>query len=100
MLPAENHLPETFRFAEVVLPLNLPQTLTYGIPLEFQGQVKLGMRVEVNLGRNKQFAGVVVALHNHQPEEFRVKPIRAVIDQQEPIVNEIQLQFWDWIADY
>ncbi len=100
MLRAENHLPETFRFAEVVLPLNLPQTLTYGIPLEFQGQVKLGMRVEVNLGRNKQFAGVVVALHNHQPEEFRVKPIRAVIDQQEPIVNEIQLQFWDWIADY
>jgi hypothetical protein len=38
------------RFVEVVVPLNLPQTLTYGIPLEWQGSVLPGMRVEVVLG--------------------------------------------------
>ena len=63
------------RFVEVVVPLNLPQTLTYGIPLEWQGSVLPGMRVEVVLGRNKLYAGLVVAVHNNQPTTYQVKPI-------------------------
>ena len=86
-------------FADVILPLNLPQILTYGVPHEMQELLKLGMRVEVELGKNKQYAGIVERLHNEQPEAYMVKPIRGIIDQ-EPVVNEKQLQFWRWIGQY
>ncbi|MBS1772759.1 MAG: primosomal protein N' [Bacteroidetes bacterium] len=88
-----------FRFADVILPLNLPGMLTYGIPHEMQGLIHPGMRVEISLGRNKLYSAVVAALHNHQPEGYEVKPIRALIDEF-PIVNETQLKFWKWVGQY
>jgi len=87
------------RFAEIILPLALPKTLTYGIPADLQGLVKVGTRVEVSLGASKQHAGLVTALHNAAPEAFDVKPIRAIIDD-EPVVNATQLAFWAWIGHY
>lgn len=87
------------RFAEIILPLNLPQTLTYGVPIEMQGKLKAGMRVEVALKGNKFFAGIVQRLHNDQPDAYAVKPIRNILDQA-PVVNEVQLKFWEWIAQY
>jgi primosomal protein N' (replication factor Y) len=88
-----------FRFAEIILPINLPQTLTYGVPIELQGKIQVGMRVEVALKGNKFFAGIVQSLHNFMPDAYSVKPIRAILDQA-PVVNEKQLQFWDWISHY
>ncbi len=90
---------QTQRFADVILPLNLPRPLTYGIPAEMQGLLLPGMRVEVSLGRNKQYAGIVVRVHDDQPEAYQVKPIRNILDDI-PVVNDIQLRFWSWIADY
>jgi primosomal protein N' (replication factor Y) (superfamily II helicase) len=90
---------QDFRFAEIILPINLPQTLTYGIPIAFQGKIAVGMRVEVALKGNKFFAGIVQSLHNFQPEAYSVKPIRNLLDQS-PVVQELQLQFWDWIGQY
>lgn len=87
------------RFADIILPLSLPQTLTYGIPNEMQEFLQPGMRVEVSLGKNKQYSGVVERVHNEQPEAYQVKPIKSIIDE-EPIVNARQLQFWKWIAHY
>lgn len=87
------------RFADIIIPLNLPQTLTYGIPAEMQGMLSAGMRVEVSLGKNKLYAGIVSHLHNDKPEAYQVKPIRSVIDEF-PIVNDIQLTFWNWIGQY
>ncbi len=89
----------THRYADVILPLALPQALTYGIPAELQGAVQPGMRVEVALGKNKQYAGIVARLHAEQPEAYEVKPIRALIDDA-PVVSGIQLRFWEWIARY
>jgi len=86
-------------FADVILPLNLPQLLTYGVPQEMQGELVPGMRVEVSLGRNKLYSGIVAVLHHHRPEGYEVKPIRSIIDT-EPIVNDTQLQFWNWIGHY
>lgn len=88
-----------YRFADIILPLNLPQTLTYGVPHELQSFLQPGMRVEVSLGKNKQYSGVVARIHNHQPEAYQVKPIKSILDE-EPIVNQHQLQFWNWIAQY
>lgn len=61
--------------------------------------LKPGMRVEVALGRNKQYAGIVERLHYEKPDNWQVKPIRSVLDTQ-PIVTEQQLAFWRWIAQY
>ena len=86
-------------FADVILPLNLPQVLTYGVPHEMQEFLRPGMRVEVELGRNKQYSGIIGRLHNEKPELYMVKPIRGIIDE-EPVVTEKQLQFWRWIGQY
>jgi primosomal protein N' (replication factor Y) len=86
-------------FADIILPLNLPQVLTYGVPIALQDHLHPGMRVEVALGKNKQYSGIVERLHNEKPENYIVKPIKGIIDQ-EPVVTEQQLRFWRWIADY
>ena len=86
-------------FADIILPLNLPQLLTYGVPIEMQDTLKPGMRVEIALGKNKQYSGIVERLHNEKPEAYSVKPIRNIIDEH-PIVNEEQLLFWRWIGAY
>ncbi len=86
-------------YADIILPLNLPQLLTYGVPTEMQALLKPGMRVEVALGNNKQYSGVVAALHYHKPETYIVKPIKNIIDT-DPIVSELHLQFWAWVGNY
>ncbi len=86
-------------FADVILPLNLPQVLTYGVPVELQDHIRPGMRVEVQLGKNKQYSGIVERLHEHRPETYVVKPIRGLIDE-EPVVTQQQLDYWRWIAGY
>lgn len=91
--------PSNALYADVILPLNLPQMLTYGVPVELAEGLLPGMRVEVQLGANKQYAGVIAALHHHAPESFEVKPIRAVLDEV-PVVTGKQLQLWQWIAWY
>ncbi len=90
---------DAYRFADVILPLNLPQALTYGIPHEMQGLLRPGMRVEVSLGRNKQYSAIVERLHDDQPESYQVKPLKSILDS-EPVVNDTQLRFWKWISHY
>lgn len=86
-------------FADVILPLRLPGMLTYGIPVDMQEQAREGMRVEVALGRNKLYSGIIARLHNDKPDAYQVKPVRALLDE-EPVVTQTQLKFWNWIADY
>ncbi|MEZ5017885.1 MAG: primosomal protein N' [Flavipsychrobacter sp.] len=98
-LIASTRREEEARFADVILPLSLSKSLTYGIPVDLQRAIVAGMRVEVSLGKNKLYSAIVKRLHNEQPEGYQVKPIRSIIDEQ-PIITDKQLQFWDWIAEY
>jgi len=86
-------------YADIILPLNLPQVLTYGVPVDMQDGIRVGMRVEVALGKNKQYSGIVERLHDEKPEAYQVKPIKSLLDAA-PIVNEQQLRFWRWIGHY
>src|SRR6266550_1857124 len=97
-------MPEVFEeeislFAEVILPLSLPKNYTYGIPKEFEQQVAIGKRVEIQFGQRKIYAGLIKRLHHEAPKEYRIKPIMSVLDA-EPIVSETQLKFWGWMANY
>lgn len=87
------------KFVDVILPLSIPQVFTYGVPVAMQGQVKIGQRVEVPFGPRKMYSGLVQRIHNDKPEAYSVKPIRLILDQ-EPIVSEKQLAFWQWMAQY
>lgn len=84
-------------YVEVLLPLALPQTYTYGVPVDMQGDVVEGIRVEVPL-RNKLYSGLVFEVHDRKPTH-RYRPIISVLDDQ-PLIQPMQRQFWQWIADY
>jgi len=87
------------QFVDVVLPLNIAGTLTYGVPVKWQGKIQKGFRVEVGLGKNKLYAAIVVNVHDNPPELYQVKPVRNIIDDK-PVVTPLQIKFWQWIAQY
>lgn len=84
------------KFAEVILPLALPEVYSYEIPTHLESSVYPGLRVEVPL-RNKLYSGIVMNITDKAPT--KTKPILSVIDQL-PLVTPIQLKFWQWMADY
>jgi len=86
-------------FADVILPVPLPRLFTYKIPEEWKSMVDIGVRVVVPFGKKKYYSGIVYSLHDIEPEDYVTKPIVSVLDQQ-AVVNELQLNFWNWIAQY
>lgn len=87
------------QFAELILPLALPQNYTYRIPEELESSVKVGCRVVVQFGRRKLYTALVRNIHDRAPEGFEPKDILDLEDRQ-PIVNATQLKLWEWMADY
>ncbi len=86
-------------YAEIIIPLALPKNYTWQIPDNLLQQLHVGCRVEVNLGKNKKYAGIVKRIHNEAPTSFEPKEILNVLDS-EPVVQPFQLQLWQWMADY
>ena len=86
-------------FAEIIIPLALPKNYTWAIPARFQALVSPGIRVEVLLGRNKKYAGIIKKITLEKPAAFEPKEILQVIDET-PILHPTQLEFWEWIASY
>jgi primosomal protein N' (replication factor Y) len=86
-------------FAEVIIPLALPKNYTWSVPESLRDQVKEGARVEVVLGKNKKYAGVIKRLHTEKPEIYETKDILNILDV-EPIIFKEQLKLWEWIARY
>ncbi len=86
-------------YAEIIIPLALPKNYTWLVPAHLQETAKPGCRVEVNLGKNKKYAGVIKRLHSEKPEFFEAKEILNVLDA-EPVVFEEQLKLWEWMASY
>ena len=86
-------------YAEVIIPLALPKNYTWSVPESLREQVKEGARVEVVLGKNKKYAGVIKRLHTEKPEIYETKDILNILDV-EPIIFKEQLKLWEWIARY
>ena len=85
-------------YAEVIIPLALPKTYTWSVPEAFLGLVRPGIRVEVVLGKNKKYSGIIRTLHEKKPP-YETKDILNVLDT-EPVVFDSQLKLWEWIASY
>ena len=86
-------------FVEVIIPLALPKNYTWAVPVHLEDAVQPGIRVEVVLGRNKRYAGIIKKILTAKPEAFDPKDILNVLDT-EPLLYPEQLQLWQWIAQY
>ena len=87
------------QYAEVILPLALPQNYTYHIPAFLEADVAPGKRVIVQFGKRKLYTALVYSTHNNAPEGFAPKDILEVEDQN-PIIGPLQLKLWKWMAEY
>ncbi len=85
-------------FADILLPLPVRGTFTYRIPFELNEFVKEGQRVAVQFGRKKVYSGLIKKLHENVPD-YAPKYILHLLDE-EPLVNDIQFRFWEWLSSY
>ena len=58
-----------------------------------------GMRVAVSFGKTKLLTGLVLNIHQNAPTLYEAKEIHQILDDK-PLVNEKQLNHWQWLADY
>lgn len=86
-------------FVDVLLPVPIPKLFTYRVPFELNELVGIGHRVIVQFGKKKIITGVVASIHENPPKVYQAKYIIDLLDD-EPIMNEKQLSFYEWIAGY
>ncbi len=86
-------------FVEVILPLSLAKTFTYAISEEEYKFIQKGMRLAVPFGKSKIYTGLAIAMHQNAPVLYEAKEIHQILDEK-PVVTEIQIQHWQWIASY
>jgi primosomal protein N' (replication factor Y) len=72
---------------------------TYAVPPQMDDKLVAGMRVEVQFGKQKLYTAIVHSVQQEAPSAYVPKEILSIIDEQ-PIVTDMQLQFWEWIASY
>ncbi len=86
-------------FAELLLPVPVPRLFTYRIPHKLNDLVRTGQRVIVQFGDRKIVTGLVFNIHEQPPKDFEAKYILEVLDDF-PSVNQLQLNLFQWMADY
>src|SRR5436309_10052912 len=85
-------------FADVALPIPLPDPLTYEIPPAWASQAVPGVRTRVLMGR-RRLTGVIVGVHQRRPEGVAIRPIEEVLDR-EPVLTADLLELARFVADY
>ncbi len=87
-------------FVDVILPLPLPGSFTYRLPISYETEVQTGSRVVVQFGTKRYYTGIVLRKHEETPQgDYEIKEVTEVLDAS-PIVQPAQLKLWQWIADY
>ncbi|WP_159023982.1 primosomal protein N' [Formosa sp. L2A11] len=86
-------------FIDVILPIPVENLFTYVITEAESGFIKPGMRVAVPFGKTKVYTAIVKSIHNNPPVAYEAKQIQQILDEY-PVVTEIQLKLWDWMANY
>lgn len=85
-------------YADVALPVPLPDALTYEIPAAFRSLALPGARARVLVGK-RRLTGVIVKVHDRRPEGINLRPLEEVIDR-EPILPRDLLELGRFMADY
>ncbi len=86
-------------YAEIILPLPLNQTYTYLIASGLEKDATPGKRVIVQFGQRKLYTGLIFSVHQSPPLEENIKEIISILDEEE-LISQLQLRFWEWISEY
>ncbi len=86
-------------FINVILPIPLEKLFTYSVSDTEASFLKPGMRVAVPFGKSKIYSALVHDVHQTPPTIYEAKEIDQILDEN-PLVTEIQLKHWSWIAEY
>jgi primosomal protein N' (replication factor Y) len=86
-------------FVEVILPLSLSKTFTYRVSEAEYNYIQKGMRIAVPFGKSKVYTALAIELHQNEPVLYEAKEIHQILDEI-PVVTEIQITHWQWIASY
>ncbi len=96
---SSEHQERTTLFADILLPVPIANLFTYRIPFELNELVGIGYRVIVQFGKRKILTGIIAGIHQHPPTVYQAKYIIDLLDD-EPVMNEKQLKFYKWVAEY
>lgn len=86
-------------YADVILPLNIKNLLTYSLSENMHQQCQIGSRVAVPLGDKRLLTAVVVNIHQNTPLHYEAKPVKEVLDAF-PIITIYQLKLFKWVKNY
>ncbi|WP_431165383.1 replication restart helicase PriA [Tenacibaculum halocynthiae] len=86
-------------FIDVILPIPLKKTFTYSVTEAEASFLLKGMRVAVSFGKSKIYTAIVFKIHQIAPVLYEAKDIHQILDEY-PVVNEHQLNHWEWISSY
>ncbi|WP_457756427.1 replication restart helicase PriA [Tenacibaculum maritimum] len=86
-------------FIDVILPIPLQKTFTYSVTKAEADFLRKGMRVAVPFGKSKIYTALVLRIHNVTPIAYKAKEIYQILEESS-LVNEKQLQHWQWISTY
>lgn len=86
-------------FADIILPVPIPRMFTYRVPVSLEQIIQIGCRVVVQFGAKKVLTGVVGSLHNQPPTKYQARYLLELLDET-PVIHPVQLQIFQWIADY
>ena len=96
--PQAKVLSPCVQYVDVILPLALPGFLTYAVPPEHAEAVRVGSRVVVPLRGKRLHTAVVRSIHDRTPGH-RTEAFVSLLDV-EPLISEVTLGFWDWMAGH
>ncbi|HLW20564.1 MAG TPA: primosomal protein N' [Cyclobacteriaceae bacterium] len=86
-------------FADIILPVPIPNMFTYRVPRSMESLVGIGHRVIVQFGPKKILTGIIGKVHSKAPIVYEAKAILEILDEY-PVVNPLQIKFWGWMAEY
>jgi len=87
------------KLADIILPVAVKGRFTYSIPDHLAAIVRPGVKAVVQFGNKRLYSGIVCRIHEETPDLKKIRPLREVPDPV-PVVNEIQLKFWNWLSEY
>ena len=90
--------PTSGYWAEIILPLALPNVYTYSVPKNMVAAAQPGCRAEVLFGKNKKYAVIIKKLITEEPP-YKTKSILNILDET-PLIYPQQLKLWQWMSEY
>jgi primosomal protein N' (replication factor Y) len=85
-------------YAEIILPI-AGGVYTFSVPEELEAEICVGSAVSVQFGARKIVGGIVRRVTSERPPFAHLKPVLSLLFPA-PIVSEVQLGMWEWMARY